>query len=57
MVSQIDEKSNVIDGKAEIERLMNLDKSRRLFGEEPEWLKYLGKIANIEPKDDDDELY
>ena len=57
LVSQIDEKSNVIDGKSEIERLMNLDKSRRLFGKEPEWLKYLGKIANIEPKDDDDELY
>lgn len=39
---------NVVDAKAEIERLLKLDNSRRLFGTEPEWLKYLGKIAKIE---------
>lgn len=32
--------NNVLDGKQEIKRLSELDKSRRLFGKDPEWLKF-----------------
>lgn len=48
------ENGNVVDAKAEIERLVKLDNSRRLFGTEPEWLKYLSKIVKIENDDDDE---
>ncbi|WP_019518547.1 hypothetical protein [Faucicola boevrei] len=46
---------NVIDAKAEIKRLVELDNSRRLFGEEPEWLKHLAKIADIDTELDNED--
>lgn len=45
---------NVVDTKAEIERLLKLDDSRRLFGTEPKWLKYLSKIAKVDKSEDNE---
>lgn len=48
------DEGNVVEAKTEIERLLKLDNSRRLFGSEPEWLKYLGKMVKVEAVEDDD---
>lgn len=36
--------NNVLDGQKEIERIINLDSSRRLFGKDPAWLDVLKRL-------------
>lgn len=44
--------SNVIDGRAELKRLLGLDDSRRLFGQPPVWLSWLDALVNPRAADD-----
>lgn len=48
--------NNVLDGEQEIDRIIKLNKSRRLFGKDPEWLgvlKRLQKDHKNKPADQD----